>query len=146
MKTSFTLSVLHTGTTFVEALLNKTSRGFHHVHNRLDPITLAKMRASDIIVIPLRHPQKVWESYVKRGRTEDEYQFAWYRLTQLSLAFRVLYLPVDLPGYRSLQLALLEEFLQTRFPTNWEPLGAFTGEAPETYPVLDLLPNLPFYT
>lgn len=137
---------MHSGTTFTESLLNRSSRGFHHVHNPLDPTTLAKMRAADVIVVPLRDPQRVWESFCLRGHTETFYQYSFYRLTQLSLLFRVLYLPIDKEGYRSMQLDLLSEILLTKLYTDWIPSGTFPGPRPEVHPAMDLLPILPFYS
>lgn len=147
MRTTFTLSVLHCGTTFTEALLNSFSRGFHHVHNELDPITLAKARAATVIVIPLRNPERVWESFITRGLDKLLYEYSWFRLNHIVNLFpSILYLPIDLEGYRNMQLRLLGEVLGKRLTTDWAPMGTYTGPRPDVMLPLDKVPALPFYT
>ena len=89
-------SIPHSGTRLAELLFD----GQHcHLHaDRCDKV----MREAEHVIVPLRHPQKVAESWWKRGRSlkkggKHSFWWFWNTLQDYSEQRKLIFLPVDHP-------------------------------------------------
>ena len=86
MKKPVIVSVPHTGTRFLKSHFNAD-----HVHtmypwNEL----LERLEGYDHLIVPLRHPKEVWESWCRRDKFNNPHRIAiwyacWWNLHALSL-------------------------------------------------------------
>lgn len=138
MKTSFTVSVMHTGTTFTQQLLNRSTLGSIHSHQPIAPRDLFRLVTVDVVVIPLRDPRRVWQSWWERiqGREQLFYD-SWahlYAYSRMCYRSRMCLLPVDAIYVRDAYLRKLSDALSEPLVTDWEPKGVWSGDRCETPP------------
>lgn len=121
-------SVMHTGTTF----LRNVFRPKRVRHIQEEP-TLAEVEAAPIVAVPLRHPAKVWRSWVWRGRPMTLFWLSWHLLDWYDRRFgeKMVVIPVDLPGMRDHCLAELGQRAKKRFQTDWQPRNEWKHERTE---------------
>lgn len=120
------ISVPHTGTRFMFGLLN-----CHHKHIYEDWTTLEEEVKDHIIVVPLRDPKLVWQSWINwiqpnasTLRAGDivmrlkNFQNCWERLGELHCKHKVYYVPIDHPD-RNKYIKILSTALQERIEPDW---------------------------
>jgi hypothetical protein len=111
-------SVPHSGSRFVSALLGVP---FWHVYQGE---SLEKILGHDVIVVPLRHPMKVAQSWKNRGKPivshpKHEPMIAmWRTLIDVIAPLEPLYVPVDSEN-RDVYLAKLGKATKRRLKTDW---------------------------
>lgn len=124
------VSVVHTGVTFLDELLvrARVPRSFNHLHDKREDI-LAAVASADVVISPLRHPRRVWESLVyHNSNTPADYWRGWETLAVIDRVYPVHYVPVDLPLIRQVELDIIARKLHARLETDWTPRNAYAGE------------------
>ena len=112
----FVMSVQHTGTRFLVDLLDCKGAHVQHIHG----VEGEKMEGRQIVV-PLRHPRAIAESWHNRGKSCMDLVERFDEL----MAYEGDYHVVTLDTLeREAQLAELGEF-----KTNWKPIGHYNGRA-----------------
>lgn len=119
----YVISIPGCGTRFTKAAvnahgachLNATAAEFHLEHE-------------PIIVVPLRHPKSVQQSWSLRHRYYPApYTFDWFwlELHKCLLQYpKIILLPVDHPKYRDECLAAIGRLVGTTYETGWEKKGS----------------------
>lgn len=117
----FLLSVPHTGTRFTKGIINPDCE----MHTDLaESMVMLRplLEISRVIVVSLRDPWKVWDSFCRMKRTKDRYFGCWQGLDELDKDFKLHYFPIDLPD-RQGNLDRLSAVLGRTVTTDWEPVG-----------------------
>jgi len=120
------ISVPHTGTRFVFGFLN-----CHHRHIYEEWDVLEKEIQNHVIVVPLRDPRLVWQSWINWIQPNavnlragdivmklDNFQNCWERLGQLDWKHKVYYVPID-HADRDKEISLLSEVLDETIAPDW---------------------------
>lgn len=114
-------SVPHTGSRFVQRLL-----GCEFVHVYAGE-SLERIKRHDLIVVPLRHPMRVAESWKRRGKPIAEHPVhepmlaMWRNLIEVIDPLKPVYVPID-NGQRELALKGLGRRIGRMLETDWEPV------------------------
>lgn len=101
MTMALVVSVPHTGTNTVEALLRKVGIEYvrAHTHTARSGKTPWDRQARfphDLKVCPLRHPQPTWRSWCARGIADpDVFLYAWQMLQEFVDEFEPIVVPID---------------------------------------------------
>lgn len=140
------VSIPHTGTKFTASLLSCTYRHVYHRHIRsvlADP--------NYLIVVPLRHPQKVWITWfaeaVRKGTNmeimEPHFWACWLLLEEMVNKHHVHFLPVDHPRRES-YLQQIRDVMGQPYETDWTPVNQLTQKAVRKgiVTIPEKLPNL----
>jgi hypothetical protein len=125
-------SVPHSGTRFTRDLLKQ--HGWHERSGRrrmaLWHFDQGARPAADVIICPLRHPQRVAEAWAKRGKAVEWIEPQVRRMVELEAYF----LPIDSPT-RDEYLDAISDRLGITLTTTWRPLHV--SKAPLREPVDD---------
>ena len=136
-KAPYIFSIPHNATRWLTQTL-PLNVGYGHTHhanvrNRLDKAT--------IVVVPLRDPRKVWESWWKRNpKTETEMRFRgeYACMNYIDSQRTMYYMPVDVLN-REECLTLLGRIVAQELETDWTPVGEYDGvESGKPVPEIDL--------
>lgn len=135
-------SIPHTASRFV---VEQIFRDFEHVnhHDPIRPMSIydahigtpyseavagGAMKAGAVVVIPMRHPDAVTTSWVRRGADLDRLAALWVELRNHESA---LFIPVDHPD-RDTYLAAVSESIGYKLTTDWQPYNAEFDGGKET--------------
>ena len=131
----FLASVYHCGTRFCrESLLSDFNFDPHTIgtcpqatHIHIEPAHFKSLQywlnAAEHIVVPLRHPVLVAESWKARGLDLEALDEQWCTLADVVVPHDPIYLPVDHPD-RCLYLEVLNQRIGLDLKTDWEKVGA----------------------
>lgn len=101
------------------------SHGIHASH--CEPVHMNRLenRAPDYpLFLPMRHPRKVAQSWIKRGWAINSLFFAeWYNLFWLHEKYDGHWLPIDTPD-RDEYLYAAGKVIGLELTTDWKPYGA----------------------
>ena len=142
------LSPPHTGTAFLRNVL--WCNYFHF--DDLTPTERERVIKDKLVVVPLRDPRLVWQSYLKREGTgleipRSRFTNNWKRLAECHQRYDLNYVCVDLPQ-REEQLQSLRDKLDRPLLTNWKPINTVSGIIEDDAPmdwVYEIEPIKTFY-
>lgn len=117
------ISVPHNGTHFCQDHLFKHLKLYtsHSFPAKFGPVEwwVNGARKADLVVVPLRDPEMVVQSWVNRGTVIADLRLYVDELEDHVRELSPVLLPIDLPGKREEQLAIINEKLGTDLTTDW---------------------------
>jgi hypothetical protein len=127
-------SVYHTGTRFCRgSLFSDFNFGSQVIGSdaeatniHIEPVHIKPLQywlnAADHVVVPLRHPLLVAESWKARGMELAALDEQWRTLADVVVPHDPIYLPIDHPD-RDLYLKELNQRMGLDLETDWQPVG-----------------------
>jgi len=135
----FLTSIPHTGSHFLQHLLSLDK--FIHV---FDANIEEHLKKADLIVAPLRKPEDVWKSWVRRFNTTPNEHIkrgaaflnCWERMNHFSMTYTIHFLPVDVER-REEWLAKMGQLVGKELKTDWPKVNGSSAPIPDEIPYID---------
>jgi len=136
-------SIQHTGSRFVRwdilkryehaQLYENPSEGFckrtvyyEHMGDSRKSYRFRRLLPLYPTIVPLRHPRRVFKSWIDRGQNVEDCINEWVNLIEIVIPHNPYYLPIDSVD-REVYLQKINEDLNVRNDQNWRPRGNNKG-------------------
>jgi hypothetical protein len=143
-KNIFLPTIMHTGTQFCRTFLFDKEefatgygmKGCHVDDAGINHYIRTELTDEHIIVVPIRHPYRVYHSFLKRNKDKNEFMEQWMNMLEHIHPLNPWYIHIDLEE-RIQDLARLEKFLNHKFKHldgiyAWEVVNSKAGTHKQT--------------